>query len=220
MELSGIAGSALSEIGVDAASNRALWVVLPSTGRAPRCDVRGVGSLRCCLQATSTTSVVLVAHSNRWSSLPPKSLPGTKEPFSEVAWLLTGVFEPLLEDAAVSEGAHRLVLSAGKVFYDLAPRKQEAPPCVAVCRLPELYPIPEDRPRRSGRAVTPMRPWCGRRRSPRTWAPNGSCGHICGGSSEDSRFSPIGLPPPARRSDRGRSTKPSKRRMSDRALGI
>jgi 2-oxoglutarate dehydrogenase E1 component len=77
--------------------------------------------------------------------LSPKSLlrhPGAVSPLEE---LVSGRFRPLLPDPASPDpgGVERVVLCAGKLFYDLAAARDAAPHRhVALLRLEELYPLP------------------------------------------------------------------------------
>ena len=78
----------------------------------------------------------------------PKSLLRLRDARSQVASLLRGSFETVLDDprAASPETHSRLVLCSGKVYYDLLAwrRKQDANG-VAVVRLEQLYPFPSAR---------------------------------------------------------------------------
>lgn len=72
----------------------------------------------------------------------PKSLLRTKESFSAPTILSDRRFFPLVPDAGVPTGAHRVVLCAGKVYYDIA-RRQAETQGVALIRIEQLYPLPE-----------------------------------------------------------------------------
>jgi multifunctional 2-oxoglutarate metabolism enzyme len=74
----------------------------------------------------------------------PKSLLRTKEAFSSGASLSTGGFEPMVDDATLTGGARRVVLCAGKVYHDIIKKREEhGIDDVAVVRVAQLYPIPE-----------------------------------------------------------------------------
>jgi 2-oxoglutarate dehydrogenase E1 component len=76
----------------------------------------------------------------------PKSLLRKKEAGSSLADLTTGAFRTVLDDAGIGEhraSARALVLSSGKVYYDLlaeAVKRDERPP---LARVEQLYPFPE-----------------------------------------------------------------------------
>jgi 2-oxoglutarate dehydrogenase E1 component len=74
----------------------------------------------------------------------PKGLLRLKDASARLDDLATGSFRPVIDDAREGrEGASRLVLCSGKIYYDLA-GAEELPPAstVAVARLEQLYPFP------------------------------------------------------------------------------
>ncbi len=76
----------------------------------------------------------------------PKSLLRHKLAISTLEDLADGSFQPVLAevDTIVPEAVERLVLCAGKVYYDLLERRREADlKNVAIVRLEQLYPFPE-----------------------------------------------------------------------------
>jgi 2-oxoglutarate dehydrogenase E1 component len=76
--------------------------------------------------------------------LTPKGLLRLKEAASTLEDLAEGAFRPVLDDSSVQRAeVTRLVLSSGKVYYDIAGH-QERPGArhVAVARLEQLYPFP------------------------------------------------------------------------------
>jgi 2-oxoglutarate dehydrogenase E1 component len=76
----------------------------------------------------------------------PKSSLRARESFSPVTVLSEGRFEPVFDDDDLPEGARRLVLCSGKVYFDLARRREAAElEDVALVRVAQLYPIPEQR---------------------------------------------------------------------------
>jgi len=76
----------------------------------------------------------------------PKSLLRTKRSFSSASLLSEGRFEPLIDDVEITEGAKRLVLCAGKIYYDLETKRSELDlDGVALVRISQLYPVPVDR---------------------------------------------------------------------------
>jgi 2-oxoglutarate decarboxylase len=77
----------------------------------------------------------------------PKSMLRLRGATSEVADFTTGKFEPVLDDARITDRAavRRVVLHAGKLHYDLATElaKRDDPESVALVRLEQYYPVPE-----------------------------------------------------------------------------
>jgi 2-oxoglutarate dehydrogenase E1 component len=76
----------------------------------------------------------------------PKSLLRYKVAVSPVEELTSGHFRDVIDDGADSERARRVVLCSGKVYYDLAARREQAGKTrdVALVRLEQLYPWPAD----------------------------------------------------------------------------
>jgi 2-oxoglutarate dehydrogenase E1 component len=76
----------------------------------------------------------------------PKYLLRAKEARSSVADLTTGSFEELLDDPTTTDPAsvQRIVLCSGKVAYDVMRRRDETAAPVAVVRVEQLYPLPEE----------------------------------------------------------------------------
>ncbi len=78
----------------------------------------------------------------------PKSLLRHKECVSSLEELASGSFQPVLaeSDPAVKpRGVKRVVLCAGKVYYDLAAaRREREARHVAIVRVPQLYPFPHE----------------------------------------------------------------------------
>ena len=78
----------------------------------------------------------------------PKSLLRLPAAASPLAELTDGGFEEVLDDPRATAEVRRLVLSSGKVYYDLDRARQEAGrQDVALVRLEQLYPFPETRVR-------------------------------------------------------------------------
>jgi 2-oxoglutarate dehydrogenase E1 component len=79
----------------------------------------------------------------------PKYLLRAKEARSAVDELTTGSFEELIDDAAVGDesAVQRVVLCSGKVAYDAMKRRDSTNAPVAVVRVEQLYPFPEEQVR-------------------------------------------------------------------------
>jgi 2-oxoglutarate dehydrogenase E1 component len=73
----------------------------------------------------------------------PKGLLRLKEAAGALEQLTDGRFEPLLDDEVDHAQVRRLVLSSGKVYYDIAGHEERANrPDLALARLEQLYPFP------------------------------------------------------------------------------
>jgi 2-oxoglutarate dehydrogenase complex dehydrogenase (E1) component-like enzyme len=79
-------------------------------------------------------------------SFTPKSLLRLKAAVSELDEFTSGSFQPVLGDRTVDPSAvRRILLCAGKVYYDLASaREKNGRTDVAVARVEQLYPLPAD----------------------------------------------------------------------------
>jgi 2-oxoglutarate dehydrogenase E1 component len=76
----------------------------------------------------------------------PKSLLRLKSAVSEVDDFTGGTFEPVLPDpSADASGVTRVLLCAGKVYYDLAAEREKlGRRDVAIVRVEQLYPLPAE----------------------------------------------------------------------------
>ena len=76
----------------------------------------------------------------------PKGLLRLKDATSRIEDLAQGSFRPVLDDAAADKPAiRRLVLCAGKVYYDIAGHEERATAStVAIARVEQLYPFPTE----------------------------------------------------------------------------
>jgi 2-oxoglutarate dehydrogenase complex dehydrogenase (E1) component-like enzyme len=75
----------------------------------------------------------------------PKGLLRLRDASSSAEELANGRFQPVLDDPTVSDksAVRRLVLCAGKVYYDLAGHEARDP-AVGLARLEQLYPFPTE----------------------------------------------------------------------------
>ncbi|HEX2833364.1 MAG TPA: multifunctional oxoglutarate decarboxylase/oxoglutarate dehydrogenase thiamine pyrophosphate-binding subunit/dihydrolipoyllysine-residue succinyltransferase subunit [Thermoanaerobaculia bacterium] len=73
----------------------------------------------------------------------PKSLLRHPMATSSVQDLRDGRFEPVLLDVATSDSVKRVILTSGKVFYDLKQARDKASANVAILRLEQFYPFPQ-----------------------------------------------------------------------------
>jgi multifunctional 2-oxoglutarate metabolism enzyme len=75
----------------------------------------------------------------------PKSLLRLPAAVSTLDELTKGRFEPVLRDKAIADGANvrRVVLTTGKVYYDLKAARDKAGANVPIIRLEQLYPFPK-----------------------------------------------------------------------------
>jgi 2-oxoglutarate decarboxylase len=78
----------------------------------------------------------------------PKSMLRRKEAVSAAGDFTSGAFQPVLADPALAAGhdpaaVRRVILCAGKIYYDLAERRaKEGRDDVALIRVERLYPLP------------------------------------------------------------------------------
>jgi 2-oxoglutarate dehydrogenase E1 component len=81
----------------------------------------------------------------------PKSLLRQKDAVSPIDELTRGGFREVMDDPAAAPRVRRVVLCSGKLYYDLARRRDEAgkDAGVALIRIEQLYPWPEDLLRRT-----------------------------------------------------------------------
>ena len=72
----------------------------------------------------------------------PKSLLRHPMAVSTLDELTNGRFEPVLHDVATSDEVERVILTCGKVYYDLRTARDKANAKVAILRVEQLYPFP------------------------------------------------------------------------------
>jgi 2-oxoglutarate dehydrogenase E1 component len=73
----------------------------------------------------------------------PKGLLRLKEAAGSLEQLAQGRFEPVLDDQVDHAGVRRLVLSSGKVYYDIAGHDdRQSHPEISLARVEQLYPFP------------------------------------------------------------------------------
>ena len=73
----------------------------------------------------------------------PKSLLRHPLAVSHVDELAGGRFEPVLLDVATSDETKRVIITSGKVYYDLRQARDKASANVAILRLEQFYPFPQ-----------------------------------------------------------------------------
>ena len=75
----------------------------------------------------------------------PKSLLRLKAAVSQIEDFTTGTFQPVIPDHTELDAVRRVLLCTGKVYYDLAARREkEQRTDVAVVRVEQLYPLPAE----------------------------------------------------------------------------
>lgn len=75
----------------------------------------------------------------------PKSLLRHRSAVSSCADLASGHFQPVLQDSATPSKVRRIIVTSGKVYYDLNTfRQTEARHDTALIRLETLYPFPDE----------------------------------------------------------------------------
>jgi 2-oxoglutarate dehydrogenase E1 component len=81
--------------------------------------------------------------------LTPKSLLRNPVSISSLADLASGAFRPVIDDPRAPRHAHRVVACSGRVWFDLeTARVERGLEHVALVRIEQLYPFPEDAFRR------------------------------------------------------------------------
>ncbi|HIQ07877.1 MAG TPA: 2-oxoglutarate dehydrogenase E1 component, partial [Thiotrichaceae bacterium] len=79
----------------------------------------------------------------------PKSLLRHPEVTSRLETLATGTFQNVIDDQSDKKPIQRIILCSGKVYYDLdVERKKQGLDHVAIIRIEQLYPFPQDDIRR------------------------------------------------------------------------
>jgi 2-oxoglutarate dehydrogenase E1 component len=73
----------------------------------------------------------------------PKSLLRHPMATSQTSELTNGRFEPVLHDVATSDQVKRVIITSGKVYYDLKQARDHANANVALLRLEQYYPFPQ-----------------------------------------------------------------------------
>ncbi|MFZ2492659.1 MAG: multifunctional oxoglutarate decarboxylase/oxoglutarate dehydrogenase thiamine pyrophosphate-binding subunit/dihydrolipoyllysine-residue succinyltransferase subunit, partial [Thermoanaerobaculia bacterium] len=73
----------------------------------------------------------------------PKSLLRHPQAVSPVDQLTSGRFEPVLGDTTASTEAKRVIVTSGKVYYDLRSAREKSGANVPVIRLEQYYPFPQ-----------------------------------------------------------------------------
>ncbi len=73
----------------------------------------------------------------------PKSLLRHPMAVSRIEDLTNGRFEPVLHDIATSDEVKRVIITSGKVYYDLKTARDKANAKVAILRLEQYYPFPQ-----------------------------------------------------------------------------
>ncbi len=73
----------------------------------------------------------------------PKSLLRHPQAVSSVADLTERRFEPVLHDVATSAEVKLVILTSGKVYYDLKQARDKQGANVAILRLEQFYPFPQ-----------------------------------------------------------------------------
>ena len=111
------------------------------------------GNLRVCCPSTPASYFHLLRKQARDGVrkplvvMTPKSLLRLKDATSPAAALAEGAFQPVIDDATIADPAavRRIVMCAGKVFYELdAARRDSGAHDVAIVRWEQLYPFPGD----------------------------------------------------------------------------
>jgi len=90
----------------------------------------------------------------------PKSLLRNPMAVSAKAELAEGRFQTVIADSEEISSPKRVLLCSGKIFYELFKRRQEIEEQVAIVRIEQFYPFPEDRLKEVRSAYPKVRRWC------------------------------------------------------------
>jgi 2-oxoglutarate dehydrogenase E1 component len=90
----------------------------------------------------------------------PKSLLRNPMAVSGVAELTKGQFQTVIADLEKISSPKRVLLCSGKIFYELLKRRQEIEEKVAIVRIEQFYPFPEDRLKEVRSAYSKAGKWC------------------------------------------------------------
>jgi 2-oxoglutarate dehydrogenase E1 component len=93
--------------------------------------------------------------------LTPKSLLRLPAAVSTVDELAQGSFQTLIDDANAIKDPQTVLLCSGKIFYELAARRQELENTdVAILRLEQIYPFPQDLLQKAAKKYARAAQWC------------------------------------------------------------
>jgi 2-oxoglutarate dehydrogenase E1 component len=93
--------------------------------------------------------------------LTPKSLLRLPAAVSTIDDLAQGSFNTLLDDTNAVKEPHTVLLCSGKVYYELAARRQDLKSTdIAILRLEQIYPFPRDLLKKAAKKYARARRWC------------------------------------------------------------
>jgi hypothetical protein len=145
----------------------------------------------------------------------PKSLLRHPQAVSSIEDVLTGRFEPVLLDVMTSPEVKRVIIASGKAYYDLRQARDKASANVAILRLEQFYPFPQQMlvDALKGYPNATEIVWV-QEAPPPTWAPGPSSTNASRRSSARDRSSPTSAArwPRPRRRVRITGTRSSRRR--------
>jgi len=91
----------------------------------------------------------------------PKSLLRHPIAVSTLEELATGAFESVLDDTAEVEDPKTVLLCSGKIYYELAARRRELDISnIAIIRVEQFYPFPQNRLKKLLRNFSGAKKWC------------------------------------------------------------
>jgi len=90
----------------------------------------------------------------------PKSLLRHPLAVSNLSEMTTGSFQVVMDDPVKPEKPSRMLLCSGKIYYQLVQRRQEINATdIAIIRLEQLYPFPEDRIKQLTKRFKTVKNW-------------------------------------------------------------
>jgi len=93
--------------------------------------------------------------------LTPKSLLRLPAAVSTIDELAQSSFQTLIEDANAIKDPHTVLLCSGKIYYELAARRNDLEIAdIAILRLEQIYPWPRDQLKKVAKKYSRARRWC------------------------------------------------------------
>jgi 2-oxoglutarate dehydrogenase E1 component len=93
--------------------------------------------------------------------LTPKSLLRLPAAVSTLDELARGSYNALLDDTRAIKDPHTVLLCSGKIYYELAARRQALESAdIAILRMEQIYPFPRDPLKKAAKKYAGARQWC------------------------------------------------------------
>jgi len=93
--------------------------------------------------------------------LTPKSLLRLPAAVSTIDELAQSSFQTVIEDTSAIKDPHTVLLCSGKIYYELAARRNDLESAdIAILRLEQIYPWPRDQLKKAAKKYSRARQWC------------------------------------------------------------